>query len=131
MVKKTDMVDACGNILVDDSLKNLDDWSNDNGIPIFFDINNDGYIEILTAINSWNINWRLISLTKYSFKLSIFWLDRLKRTVTLLTSIITFSLFINFKLPKNTMEKGKSNQRFQIRKRGLDNLIHIVIFILA
>ena len=43
MVKKTDMVDACGNILVDDCLKNLDDWSNDNGIPIFFDMNNDDY----------------------------------------------------------------------------------------
>jgi len=43
MVKKTDMVDASGNILVDDCLKNLDDWSNDNGIPIFFDMNNDDY----------------------------------------------------------------------------------------
>ena len=43
MVKKTDMVDACGNILIDDCLKNLDDWSNDNGIPIFFDVNNDDY----------------------------------------------------------------------------------------
>lgn len=43
MVKKTEMVDACGNILIDDSLRNLDDWSNDNGIPIFFDINDDGY----------------------------------------------------------------------------------------
>lgn len=43
MAKKTDMVDACGNILIDDCLKNLDDWSYNNGIPIFFDINNDGY----------------------------------------------------------------------------------------
>lgn len=42
-VKKTDVVDASGNILVDDSLKNLDDWKKDNGIPIFFDINNDDY----------------------------------------------------------------------------------------
>ena len=47
MVKKTDMVEACGNILVDDCLKNLDDWVCDNGIPLFFDINNDGY-------DSWN-----------------------------------------------------------------------------
>ena len=42
-VKKTDVVDASGNILVDDSLKNLDEWKKDNGIPIFFDINNDDY----------------------------------------------------------------------------------------
>ena len=47
MVKKTDMVAASGNILVDDSLRNLDDWVNCNGIPLFFDINDDGY-------DSWN-----------------------------------------------------------------------------
>ena len=47
MLKKTDMVDANGNILVDDCLKNLDDWVNCNGIPMFFDINNDGF-------DSWN-----------------------------------------------------------------------------
>jgi len=43
MVKKTDMVDACGNILIDDCLKNLDDWAINNGKPILFDINNDDY----------------------------------------------------------------------------------------
>lgn len=47
MVKKTDIVDASGNILVDDCLKNLDDWVNCNGTPMFFDINDDGY-------DSWN-----------------------------------------------------------------------------
>lgn len=42
-LKKTDVVDACGNTLIDDCLKNLDDWSNNNGNPIFFDIDNDDY----------------------------------------------------------------------------------------
>lgn len=43
MLKKTDMVDACGNILIDDCLRNLDDWTNNNGIPLFFDMDDDGY----------------------------------------------------------------------------------------
>lgn len=42
-LKKCDMVDANGNILVDDSLKNLDDWSKCNGTPIFFDMDDDNY----------------------------------------------------------------------------------------
>ncbi|MBE6157174.1 MAG: hypothetical protein E7160_00035 [Firmicutes bacterium] len=45
--KKTDLVDASGNILIDDCLANLDDWSNNNGNPIFFDMDNDNY-------DSWN-----------------------------------------------------------------------------
>ena len=54
MVKKTDMVAASGNILVDDCLKNLDDWVCDNGIPLFFDINNDGYD-----------SWQQLNVKKY------------------------------------------------------------------
>ena len=41
--KKTDMVDARNNILIDDCLKNLEDWENNNGNPIFFDMDNDDY----------------------------------------------------------------------------------------
>ena len=36
-VKKTEVVNAKGNILVDDSIFNLDDWKAAGGIPIFFD----------------------------------------------------------------------------------------------
>lgn len=43
MFKKTDVVDANGNVLIDDCLKNLDHWVNANGYPVFFDINDDGY----------------------------------------------------------------------------------------
>ena len=39
-VKKTDVVDPFGNILVDDTVHNLDDWQEKGGIPIFF--NKDG-----------------------------------------------------------------------------------------
>ena len=42
-LRKTDVVDASNNILVDDCLKNLDDWVSNGGIPIFFDINDDNY----------------------------------------------------------------------------------------
>lgn len=45
-VKKTEVVVAKGNILVDDNLYNLDDWYMASGIPIFFDKfgnNYDGY----------------------------------------------------------------------------------------
>jgi len=35
-LKKTDIVEAEGNILVDDTIHNLDDWKKCNGIPIFF-----------------------------------------------------------------------------------------------
>ena len=52
MVKKTDMVDVCGNILVDDCLENLDDWVCANGIPLFFDINNDDYDSYCGAVNN-------------------------------------------------------------------------------
>ena len=47
LLRKSDMVSAEGNILIDDCLKNLDDWTNNNGIGIFFDINDDNY-------DSWN-----------------------------------------------------------------------------
>ena len=40
-VKKADVVDARENILVDDCLKNLDEWVEKGGYPIFFDMNND------------------------------------------------------------------------------------------
>ena len=38
---------AKGNILVDDCLKNLNDWVKNGGYPILFDIDDDGY-------DSWN-----------------------------------------------------------------------------
>lgn len=38
-VKKTDMAMVSGNILIDDCLRNLDDWVNSGGYPILFDIN--------------------------------------------------------------------------------------------
>lgn len=38
--KKTDIVSAEGNILVDDTVHNLDDWKKCNGIPIFFNKDN-------------------------------------------------------------------------------------------
>ncbi|MBQ2946603.1 MAG: hypothetical protein IJE04_01960 [Bacilli bacterium] len=39
-LKKTDVVDPCGNILVDDTVHNLDDWKEEGGIPIFFNKDN-------------------------------------------------------------------------------------------
>ena len=45
-VKKTDVVDARGNVLVDDAIYNLDEWVLAGGIPIFFDnygTNQDGW----------------------------------------------------------------------------------------
>ena len=45
-VKKTDVVNAKDNILVDDSLFNCDDWYQAGGMPIFFDTrgtNTDGW----------------------------------------------------------------------------------------
>ncbi len=45
--KKSDIVDARGNILVDDCLKNLDEWNNCDGKSIFFDMDNDN-------IDSWH-----------------------------------------------------------------------------
>lgn len=50
-VKKTDVVDPRGNILVDDTVHNLDDWKKLGGIPIFFNMNNsdiDGWGRINT-----------------------------------------------------------------------------------
>ena len=41
--KKSDVVLAQDNILIDDCLKNLDEWVHNNGNGIFFDYNNDGY----------------------------------------------------------------------------------------
>ena len=62
-VRKVDMVDVCGNILVDDCLKNLNEWYQCGGEPILFDIDDDGY-------DSWkqeNIYGyqRVLSLSKF------------------------------------------------------------------
>ena len=38
--KKTDLVSAKGNILIDDAVHNLDDWSNAGGIAYFFNKDN-------------------------------------------------------------------------------------------
>lgn len=48
-LKKSDVVNAYHNVLVDDSLKNLDDWSMAGGVPIFFSKNGkniDGYGQV-------------------------------------------------------------------------------------
>ena len=37
LLKKTDVVDAEGNVLLDDAIFNLDDWFVKRGIPLFFD----------------------------------------------------------------------------------------------
>ena len=47
-VKKTDVVSAKGNVLVDDAVYNLDEWALAGGIPIFFD--NYG-----TNIDGWKV----------------------------------------------------------------------------
>ena len=39
-VKKSDVVDPYGNILIDDTVHILDDWKEKGGIPIFFNKNN-------------------------------------------------------------------------------------------
>lgn len=39
-LKKTDVVDPKGNILVDDTIHNLDDWQEQGGISIFFNKDN-------------------------------------------------------------------------------------------
>lgn len=45
--KKSEIVPAKGNILVDDTIHNLDDWEEKGGIPIFFSKNNSN-------IDGWN-----------------------------------------------------------------------------
>ena len=47
-LKKTDVVLADGNILVDDSLKNLSEWNSNGGYPMFFDKDNNN-------VDSWGI----------------------------------------------------------------------------
>lgn len=39
-LKKTDVVIARNNLLIDDTIHNLDDWYNNDGIPIFFNKDN-------------------------------------------------------------------------------------------
>ena len=39
-LKKTDVVDARGNILIDDTVHNLDDWYDVGGMPIYFNKDN-------------------------------------------------------------------------------------------
>ncbi len=62
-LRKCDVVDAANNILIDDCLKNLDEWVEKGGIPVFFDMNDDGY-------DSWNMPntkgyQKVLSLAKY------------------------------------------------------------------
>ena len=64
--KKCDMVNAKGNILVDDCLKNLYEWEEYGGKPIFFDMDNDDY-------DSWqqpNVRGyqKVLSLSKFTDK---------------------------------------------------------------
>lgn len=41
LLKKSEVVTPYGNILIDDSIRNLDDWYEKGGVPIFF--NKDGF----------------------------------------------------------------------------------------
>lgn len=49
--KKSEIVSANGNVLVDDTIHNLEDWEENGGIPIFFNKNNndiDGWGKVNT-----------------------------------------------------------------------------------
>ena len=35
-IAKSSVVDVRGNILIDDSIRNLEDWKNSGGIPLYF-----------------------------------------------------------------------------------------------
>ncbi|MBE6139754.1 MAG: hypothetical protein E7174_04600 [Firmicutes bacterium] len=57
-LKKSEVVDPRGNILIDDTIHNLDDWKQYGGIPIYFNKNNcdvDGWGNVnknYTKVNS-------------------------------------------------------------------------------
>ena len=46
-LKKCEVVNAKGNILIDDTVHNLDDWQNSDGLPIYFNKDNKD-------IDGWN-----------------------------------------------------------------------------
>lgn len=50
--KKTEVVRAKNNILVDDSLSNLDDWYSDGGIPIHFTSDSDSRYPTIYSLES-------------------------------------------------------------------------------
>ena len=50
-ISKSDIVSAKGNILIDDKVYNLDEWSSKGGIPIFFNKDNTD-IDIYGKINT-------------------------------------------------------------------------------
>ena len=56
-VKKTDIVIAKNNILVDDAVYNLDEWQEEGGIPIFFDTYDNN-------IDGWGIENKKYKRTK-------------------------------------------------------------------
>ncbi len=56
-LKKTDVVPAKGNILVDDAIFNLEEWQSSQGIPIFFD--NNG-----TNIDGWGVENKKYTRTR-------------------------------------------------------------------
>lgn len=56
-LKKTDVVDPRGNILIDDTIHNLDDWALGGGIPIYFNKDN-------SDIDGWNRENKLYVKTK-------------------------------------------------------------------
>ena len=63
LVKKTEVVNACGNILVDDAVFNLDEWQQAGGFPIFFDNrgnNTDGF----GVINKKYVRTRSLNILK-------------------------------------------------------------------
>ncbi len=60
--KKTDIVNASGNTLIDDALCNLDDWKSFGGIPIFFDFDDDNY-DTFQKENKQKYN-KILSLSK-------------------------------------------------------------------
>ena len=55
-LKKTDVVSAKGNVLIDDTVHNLDDWLLAGGLPIYF--NKDNY-----NIDGWNNKNKVYRMT--------------------------------------------------------------------
>ena len=62
-LKKTDVVDAYGNILVDDAIFNLDEWCKCGGIPIFFD-NHGNNIDGFEVENKRYVRTRTLDILK-------------------------------------------------------------------
>ena len=66
-IAKSSVVDAGGNILIDDSIKNLEDWKRNGGIPLYYGDKESVFYRatsIEDAINEQRIN-RIINIPQY------------------------------------------------------------------